>query len=108
MHCVELVRYLKNEYAKDYMRSLIQILVKFKSHDNFIEKKYQTRMRESVLFVLEVFFKRLSLEELINSLDETLHEENALERVATEIYSAILDRKPKDSKIIIANSDLSR
>ncbi|CAD8114348.1 unnamed protein product [Paramecium primaurelia] len=108
MHCVELVKYLRNEYAKDYLRSLIQILVKFKNHDNFIEKKYQTRMRESVLFVLEVFFKRLSLDELINSLDDTLHEENALERVATEIYAAVLDRKPKDSQIIIANSDLSK
>lgn len=54
-------------------------------------------MRESVLFVLEVFFKRLNLDELINALDDTLHEENALERVATEIYAAVLDRKPKDS-----------
>ncbi|CAD8127733.1 unnamed protein product [Paramecium sonneborni] len=108
MHCVELVKYLKNEYGKEYLKQLIQILVNFKNHDNFIEKKYQTRMRESVFQVLEVFFKRLSMDELINELDEQLHGENALERVASEIYAAILDKKPKDSQIIFANSDLSK
>ena len=58
--------------------------------------------------MLEVFFKRLSMDELIETLDDPLHEENALERVATEIYATVLDRKPKDSQIIVANSDLSK
>lgn len=45
---------------------------------------------------------------MLQILDEPLHIENALERVAAEIYALLLDKKPKDSQIIIANSDLTR
>lgn len=38
MHCVELIKYMKD--SKEYLPSLINILINFKNHDNFIEKKY--------------------------------------------------------------------
>lgn len=59
MHCVELVKYMKD--PKEYLPSLINILINFKNHDNFLEKKYQTRMRESVLQTLATFFRKYTI-----------------------------------------------
>ncbi|TNV74548.1 hypothetical protein FGO68_gene275 [Halteria grandinella] len=65
-------------------------------------------MRESVLLAMENFFRVMNIQDLIAALDDVLHKDQALERVATEIYAYLLDKKPKDSAIIFANGDLSK
>lgn len=70
MHCIELVTSIKDiEWGRNALKAMVLLLSHFSDHNNFIEKKYQTRMRESIFDAIDHFFSQIPMPLLIETLE---------------------------------------